>query len=188
MAADHRPIADVSVRVGWAEDAAQIAAVQVAAWRRQYAGVLPEEVLGALQTEPLAAAWHEALTRPRDARQRVLVAVERVAVCGYALTGPSEDPDADPVADGEIGELVVHPEHARAGHGSRLLHACIDTLRADRFTRGAFWLANADDVRRAFLVESGWAPDGAHRELDLRGDGEVRVRQVRLHTDLGPGA
>ena len=46
------------------------------------------------------------------------------------------------------------------------------------------WLASTDDVRRTFLTESGWAPDGAHRELDLHGDGSVLVRQVRLHTDL----
>ena len=44
-----------------------------------------------------------------------------------------------------------------------------------------------DDVRRTFLTEAGWAPDGAHRELDLHGNGTVRVKQVRLHTDLGTG-
>ena len=41
-----------------------------------------------------------------------------------------------------------------------------------------------DDARRAFLTEAGFAPDGAHRELDLHGDGSVRVKQVRLHADL----
>jgi hypothetical protein len=35
------------------------------------------------------------------------------------------------------------------------------------------------------VADAGWAPDGAHRELDLRGDGAVRVKQVRLHTALG---
>jgi hypothetical protein len=43
-------------------------------------------------------------------------------------------------------------------------------------------------VLRQFLTDAGWAPDGAHRELDLRGDGEVLVKQVRLHTDLGDEA
>ena len=37
---------------------------------------------------------------------------------------------------------------------------------------------------RGFLDGAGWAPDGAHRELDLDGAGTVRVKQVRLHTDL----
>ena len=87
-------------------------------------------------------------------------------------------------ADGEVAELVVDPAHRGAGHGSRLLHACVDTLRADRFVRATTWLTTTDDARRRFLTEAGWAPDGAYRELDLRGDGTVQVKQVRLHTDL----
>jgi GNAT superfamily N-acetyltransferase len=177
--------ADVSVRVGWADDAAGIAAVQVSAWRRQYAALLPADVLAGLDEQQFAGAWHQAMTRPEDARNRVLVALERNVVRGFAVTGPSPDPDSDPIADAEISELVVDPDHTRAGHGSRLLHACVDTLRADRFSRATTWLPTSDDVRRQFLTDAGWAPDGAHRELDLHGDGSVLVKQVRLHTDLG---
>jgi hypothetical protein len=64
--------ADVSVRVGWADDAPGIAGVQVAAWRHEYAGLLPEEVLASFDADEFAAAWHRALTRPADARNRVL--------------------------------------------------------------------------------------------------------------------
>ena len=176
--------ADVSVRVGWADDAAGIAAVQVAAWRRQYAELLPADVLESFDIDQFAAAWHQALTRPPDARNRVLVALERNTVRGFAVTSPSPDPDSDPVADGELSELVVDPEHTRAGHGSRLVHAAVDTLRADKFVRATAWLPSTDDVTRAFLTDAGWGPDGAHRELDLHGDGSVLVKQVRLHTDL----
>jgi len=180
-----RPAADVSVRVGWADDALGIAAVQVRAWRAQYAGVLPPAMLDALEPAELAAAWQASLNHPRDARNRVLVALERNTVRGFAVTGPASDPDADPIAEGEISELTVDPEHTGQGHGSRLVQACADTLRADRFRTALVWLNTDDDVRRAFLTAAGWAPDGAHRELDLHGDGSVRVKQVRLHTDLG---
>jgi GNAT superfamily N-acetyltransferase len=105
-------------------------------------------------------------------------------VRGFALTGPAADPDLDPVAVGEVSELIVDPEHTRRGHGSRLTQACADTLRADRFATAVTWLTSEDDVRRTFLTQAGWAADGAHRELDLHGDGSVRVKQVRLHTDL----
>ena len=179
-----KPTADVSVRVGWADDASGIAGVQVAAWREQYADLLPADVLAGLDADQFAGAWHQSLVRPADARNRVLVALERNTVRGFAVTGPSVDPDSDPVADGEVGELVVDPRHTRQGHGSRLLHACVDTLRADRFTRATTWLPTTDDVLRRFLTEAGWEADGAHRELDLHGDGSVLVKQVRLHTDL----
>jgi GNAT superfamily N-acetyltransferase len=184
MASVSAPTADVSVRVGWADDAPAIAAVQVASWHAEYDGLLPNDVLASLDVETFAAAWRDALTRPADARNRVLVALDRNQVRGFAVTGPSPDPDSDSVSDGEIGELLVDPDHTRAGHGSRLLHACVDTLRADRFTRATIWLRSTDDIRRGFLTAAGWAPDGASRELDLHGDDAVRVKQVRLHTDL----
>ncbi len=178
------PTADVSVRVGWADDAAGIAGVQVRAWKQEYAGLLPDDVLAAMDPDDFASAWHASLARPKDARNRVLVALERNTVRGFAVTGPASDPDTDPIADGEIVELTVDPEHTRHGHGSRLVQACAETLKADRFTRALVWLASTDDVRRSFLTEAGFSPDGAHRELDLHGDGSVRVKQVRLHADL----
>lgn len=180
----HGPTADVSVRVAWGDDAAAIAGVQVRAWKQEYAGLLPQEILDDLQPDDFAEAWHASLARPQDARNRVLVALERNTVRGFAVTGPAGDPDADPVAEGEVLELTVDPEHTREGHGSRLAQASAETLRADRFVRALTWLNSTDDARRAFLTEAGWATDGAHRELDLHGDGSVRVKQVRLHTDL----
>ena len=182
------PTADVSVRTAWSADAEAIAAVQVSAWRDSYAELLPAEVLAELDAEPIAARWAASLDKPGDARNRVLVALERASVRGFAVTGPSADPDADPVSDGEIAELVVEPGRRRTGHGSRLLQACADTLRADRFRRATTWLASTDDDGRSFLTRAGWAPDGAYRELDLHGDAQVLVKQVRLHTDLGDEA
>lgn len=179
-----QPTADVSVRVGWGDDAAGIAGVQVRAWRREYVDLLPPDLLAALDPEEIAAVWHSSLTRPSDARNRVLVALERNAVRGFAVTAPASDPDTDPVADGEIVELTVDPDATGQGHGSRLVQACAETLRADKFARAVVWVGSTDDARRAFLTEAGFAPDGAHRELDLHGDGAVRVKQVRLHADL----
>ena len=179
-----RPTADVSVRAAWPADADAIASVQVSAWREGYAEVLPREVLDALDAEAFATQWTEAIDRPADARNRVLVALDRATVVGVALTAAADDPDADPAADGQVAEFVVAPEHRRAGHGSRLLQACADTLQADRFTRATVWVNSGDDTLRGFLATAGWAPDGAHRELDLTGDGSTVVKQVRLHTDL----
>ncbi|MBA3990136.1 MAG: GNAT family N-acetyltransferase [Propionibacteriales bacterium] len=178
------PTADVSVRLAWPADAAAIAAVQVRAWRERYADVLPPDVLEALPEERFHEAWASSISRPREARQRVLVALQRVTVRGFAATAPSSDPDANPAVDAEVAEFVVDPGQRRAGHGSRLLHAVVDTMRSDKFTRASWWVgASADDLR-GFLVDQGWDADGAHRELDLHGDGSVVVKQVRLHTDL----
>lgn len=174
--------ADVSVRLAWPTDATAIAQIQIAAWRQDYAAVLPADVLLGLKVEQFATQWESSLTKPQDAKMRVLVALERATVRGFALVHPSHDPDADPVADSEIGEFVIDPLHRRAGHGSRLLQACVDTLVADSFTRGLWWVGATDDILRGFVTGTGWEADGAHRELES--DTGTTLKQVRLHTTL----
>lgn len=178
--------------MAWAEDATAIAAIQVRAWQRAYADVLPADLLSVLPADEFAAQWTESITRPRDARQRVLVALERATVRGFAATVPATDADASAATDAELTELVVDPSTPRAGHGSRLLHAAADTMRSDRFTRATVWLNVTDDALRSFFLGQGWGADGAHRTLDLHADGSVVVKQIRLHTDLSaspaPGA
>ncbi|GAB3197367.1 hypothetical protein GCM10027062_09040 [Nocardioides hungaricus] len=176
-------MSDVSVRIAWADDARAIAEVQLRTWPETYAGVVPPEALPA-DVEAAAAAWHASLAKPRDARNRVLVALERNTVVGFAITSPASDPDCDPVADAELAELTVDPDRRGLGHGSRLLQAAVDTMQADRFSRAVLWAIASDDALRGFLASAGWAPDQAHRELDLDGTGTTLVKQVRLHCSI----
>jgi GNAT superfamily N-acetyltransferase len=177
------PSADVSVRVAWADDAPAIADLQLRAWREMYAGVVPAEALPT-DVEAATAAWRDSFQAPKDARNRVLVALERNRVVGFAITTPASDPDCDPVSDAELMELTVDPAERGKGHGSRLLQAAVETMQADRFGRAVLWSVASDDALRGFLTGAGWAPDTAHRELDLDGEGATLVKQVRLHTAL----
>src|SRR5882757_4766909 len=179
------PVAESSVRLALPAEANAIGEIQVAAWRASYAGLLPAEVLADLDPAQFAAQWRAALLSPGEARNRVMVALAGRTLVGFAAITPSDDPDADPQRDALIAELAVQPDATRAGHGSRLLNAVVDTIRADGFTRVTVWVNSTDDVLRAFYTEAGWAPDSAHRELDLYGDESVRIKQIRLHTDPG---
>jgi len=180
------PTADVSVRVAWADDAPAIARVQLRAWPSLYGDLVPAEAIpsGPEAEEGATAAWAASLQKPGDARNRVLVALERNRVCGFAITGPAGDPDCDPVGDAELRELTIDPGERGHGHGSRLLQAAADTMVADRFTRAVTWAPATDDALRSFLTDAGWAADGAHRELQVDESGDVRLKQVRLHTSL----
>jgi GNAT superfamily N-acetyltransferase len=171
------PGPDHSVRLAWSSDAEQIVAIALREWQRHYDSTaeLPEPAA-------LINQWHRIIEAPPDARIRVLVALDRTAVRGAALIHPCHDSDADQVADAEIGEFLVASEHARLGHGSRLLQACVDTARADRFTRLVWWLHSTDDATRAFATSAGWGPDGAFREL--ADDEGHTIKQVRLHTSI----
>jgi ribosomal protein S18 acetylase RimI-like enzyme len=135
-----------------------------------------------VSVDEMAEIWHRAITHPPRAQYRVLVAVENQRLVGFATTVPSDDPDADPT-DGRIDEFAIDVVAQHRGHGSRLLHACIDTLRADGFTHAAWWVTSTDDTLRRFLSDAGWEADGASREIGTDDD-SLRIKQVRLHTDI----
>lgn len=170
------------VRLAFADEAANIAQLQMQAWSSTGIG---SHALAHVTPDDITHAWALSIARPPLATYRVLVAVTpdgspRGRVVGFAAIGPSCDEDAEPT-DADVAEFIVDRD-ADDVHSDQLMNAVADTLRADGFTRATWWLATTDDEKRAFLTASGWAPDGAHRTL---GDdsGEV-VRQVRLHTDL----
>ena len=173
------PGPDVSARLAWPDDAPAIAQIQADVWEQAFPDLTD---LQTVNRESIAERWESLISRPPEAKLRVLVGVDRASVRGYALVHPSFDPDSDQGKDGEIGELNVDPAHRGAGHGSRLLQAAADTLRADRFTRIVWWIDSTDDARRQFAESAGWSPDGAHRELEA--ESGARVKQVRLHTSL----
>jgi GNAT superfamily N-acetyltransferase len=179
------PVAD-SVRIAWPAEAAAIAELQRRVWSSELATEVAEAVLAEVSTAAMTAAWEGAISRPPQARYRVLVAVADARVAGFATTLPSQDPDADAMTDGEVGEFAIDPPARHRGHGSRLLNACADTLRADGFRRARWWVGEADEALRGFLAVAGWVPDGSTREIGSE-DERVRLTQVRLHTDLSAG-
>ena len=177
-------MADTSVRPAAPGDAPVIAAVQGAAWSQVYAGLLPPDMLAGVGSEDAVATWRQAIDAPPSHRHRVLVALAGDEVVGFAAMAPSSDPDLVAAEDVEVHALCVAPERTRAGHGSRLVNATADVMRGLAVAYLHVWVADGEDGLRHFLEGAGWADDGARRRLDLRGDGEVVVDQVRLRTSL----
>jgi GNAT superfamily N-acetyltransferase len=182
-AASGEPIA-ASVRLAWPAEASSIAELQRRSWATQWPADLAESMLSSVSLAEMVESWHTAIERPPEARFRVLVATDGKRVVGFATTMPSQDEDADRSNDGAIEAFVVDPPAQHQGHGSRLLNACADTLRADGFVRATCWVNARDSRLQGFLTAAGWAADGATREIGSE-DESVRLKQVRLHTDLG---
>jgi GNAT superfamily N-acetyltransferase len=175
------------VRPARAADAGSLARVQVASWRRGFAGIVPDALLAELTSDEAMSVWRdrwaEAITNPPTSRHHVLAAVEdgpSREVVGFVSAGPATDTDRWPGTDGEVYELRVEPERTARGHGGRLLHAAADTLAADGFHTLYAWALEADTALRGFLESSGWAADGARGELDVG----VSVPVLRLHTTI----
>ena len=175
------------VRPARAGDAGALARIQVASWRRGFAGIVPDPLLDQLTSDEAESVWRdrwrEAITKPPTSRHRVLAAVTAAPereVAGFASAGPATDADRWPGTDGEVYELRIAPERVGYGHGSRLLQALADTLTEDGFHTISLWALEADTALRGFLEEAGWAPDGARGELDVG----ASVPVVRLHTAI----
>lgn len=177
------PVIADSVRLALPGEAAAIAAVQRRSWSQTLPSDLATAVLESVDLAAMTDSWEAAILRPPLAQFRVLVAVGEAHVVGFAALGPSDDPDAEPDADALVAEFVIDPVAQRRGHGSRLLNAVVDTLRADGFSRATWWVRASDDVLRRFLTGAGWAADGAHTEVALA-EGGPRVKLVRLHTAI----
>ncbi|HEX6760415.1 MAG TPA: GNAT family N-acetyltransferase [Propionibacteriaceae bacterium] len=180
--ASGEPIAD-SVRLAWPAEAASIAKLQRRFWATQWSAELAELMLASVSLTEMTDSWLSAIERPPQAAFRVLVATDGTRAVGFATTMPSQDDDADPSTDGAIDQFVVDPAAQHRGHGSRLLNACADTLRADGFARACCWVNADDDALRRFLTAAGWAADGATREIGSE-DESIRLKQLRLHTNL----
>ncbi|OYN93541.1 GNAT family N-acetyltransferase [Enemella evansiae] len=180
-----------SVRLALPREAPELAALQRRVWAAEL-GERADAVLGQLDLDTMTEAWQLSITRPPLASYRVLVAVaandgqEPDRVVGMATTMPSDDPDATQGVDGLVGEFLIDPLARGRGHGSRLLNACVDTLRADGFGLATWWVNSTDDDLRGFLTGAGWAADGSHREIGTE-DESVRIKQVRLHSDISGG-
>ncbi|SOC52522.1 GNAT family N-acetyltransferase [Ornithinimicrobium cerasi] len=183
------PLADAAVRTGRPSDAPAVGLVQAFVWQDAYADLLAREVLDQLTGPAFGRAWRRSLESPPTPRHRLLVATAGPQVVGYVSVGPAEEePGLEEGVTGMIYDGGVHPQGRRGGHGSRLLNAAIDTLRAG--TRGGVELANvvtwvlADaEGTRAFLQSAGFEPDGAWRDRVVDQDGRT-AREVRLVAGL----
>ncbi len=172
------------VRLAMPQEAVAIATIQLDQWAND---PLTAPFLDETALADITSAWETAILRPPMAHYRVLVAIrpdqiDLGQVVGFCSVGPSSDPDAAE-RDGQILEFMVSAAHRGQGHGSRLINAAADTLRADGYLMATWWLRSTDDDLRSWAEEFGWALDGAWRELTDDSE-RVKVKQTRLHTSL----
>jgi GNAT superfamily N-acetyltransferase len=183
--------ADVSVRPAAPADAVEVARVQGTTWRAAFRGVLPDAVLDGWDAAAAEAAWAAAVTAPPTPAHGVLVALDGGRVVGFAAYGPPEvGPDDRPDPAGpttELSVLLVEPRWGRRGHGSRLLAAAVDHLRADGISRVVAWVPEADRASGRFYESAGWERDGTVRTLEADA-GTVREARWQVALYAVPGA
>ena len=183
MSYETAPSLPDSCRLALPAEAETIAAIQRRSWQQLFPPDVATQILSHVDLATMTQSWESAIMRPPLATMRVLVAVANNRPVGFAVMGPSDDDDANQAADGLVVEFIIDPPAQRQGHGSRLLNAVADTLRADGFTRGTWWVRSTDDPLRRFAESAGWGPDGAYRTVSTE-DEAASVKMLRYHTAL----
>lgn len=169
------------MRPARADDVPEIVRIQLDTWRTAYARLLPPAVLAGVSAAQADVRWAAAVTAPPSPQHRVLVAVEGQSVVGFAAFGPSEDAERAGPPSATIHALLVEPRWGRRGHGSRLLAATVDHLRADGMRHAVVWVVEGDAASASFYRSAGWEPDGYVRTL---ADDGPAVREERFHVSL----
>ena len=140
------------VRAATAADAARLADIFVAAWRHGYRGVVPDDVIDALDPAEYAAAFAERIARPGS---HTAVAVDEV---GHPIGFAGYEPDTEHPGDGYLASLYVHPAAQRRRRGPAVAASC---HRRDAGRRCPAVGIRAERAARALYEAAGFRADGA---------------------------
>ena len=167
------------IREATVHDATKIAEIHVRAWQAVYRGQLSDEYLDGLRVQDRLEMHRRSLEQPAH-DWRTWVAEKDGAVVGFAVTGPSEDADADE-RTGEIYAIYLEPERIGRGIGRELFAHAVDDLRERGYTAATLWVLESNTTARRFYDRAGWSSDGA--TTSERVDCEMRPT-VRYRTAL----
>jgi ribosomal protein S18 acetylase RimI-like enzyme len=134
-----------------------MAEVFVAAWRRAYPGVVPDDVLDQLDQDETATWLAELIADQQQGRTDVAIRADRIV--GFIRYG--RDPDQD--AQGYVFGLYVHPEAAGHGVGRELLQHAELRLAQVGCTAVSLHVFEANERARRLYERSGYVPDGTSR-------------------------
>ena len=142
---------EVTIRAAQPQEAPEIAAVHVAAWRSTYGGLLEPEYVESVSLSRRAAQWERALSdaSPQD----VFVAQRGARIVGFASCGPTAHRLTG--YDAELYTLYLLAEEQRAGLGSRLLAAAAKRLLERDHRAMLVWVLQQNANAIAFYARYG---------------------------------
>ena len=160
-------------------DAWAIAEIHVRSWQAAYRGQLTDDYLDGLRVEDRIDQHRQSLEAPM-ADWRTWVAEEDGRIVGFAVTGPSQDADADPKT-GELYAIYLEPDRVGTGLGRTLFAYAVEDLRSRGFRTATLWVLETNEQARRFYAVAGWRPDGI--VTTERVDCEMRPT-IRYRADL----
>jgi len=158
-----------NIRTANLDDAVGIARVHIACWRETYFGILPGEMLTALDIDARANMWASALSDPANC---VSVLESAGEIVGFGACGEQRTPALRTAGyDSEIGAINLLPIAQGVGAGRKLMSHMAVWL-AERGMKGvSLWVLAGNQNARRFYERLG---------AEICGEREERLPQARL--------
>jgi len=169
----------VTIREARPQDAEAIAGIHVRAWQTTYRGQLSDVYLDGLRVEERLDMHRGALDGP-PADYRMWVAEDSGRPVGFAVTGKSQDADAEG-RTAELYAIYLEPDRMGSGVGRVLFQYAVDDLRERGFRSATLWVLATNERARRFYEIAGWTTDGT--VTSERIDCEMRPT-MRYRVDL----
>lgn len=140
------------------DDAAALAALHVATWRKAYAQMAPAKALQLLDETRRLPYWQQALT-DQNATNGTLVARSARQIDGLVRFAPATNPALGAAI--EVKHLYVRDSAQGQGLGKRLLMAAFDQLREAGQQDIALAVVRENQAARAFYRRMAGFEDGS---------------------------
>lgn len=164
---------EVSIRPARAEDADDIARVDIASWRGAYSEIIPRAYLSSLDEEERTAVWRDAVAAEDT---RLLVAEAGGNAVGFTSVGPSRDEDAEE-GDLEIYAIYLHPRAWGSGVARDLMREVLADVPDGASVM--LWILQENQRAQHFYRRHGFTPDGTERIDEIGGKPMKQVRYRR---------
>jgi GNAT superfamily N-acetyltransferase len=157
----------LAIRPQTLDDIPAVAALHVRAWQAGYAGMIPAEVLNALDPAVLAdrrRQWHG------HAEFQTLLALDGPEIIGFTTFGPyrlqQNRTEVDPTV-GEVNAIYLEPARIGTGVGRTLMAAALAELARRGFREVRLWVLEKNHRSRRFYEKAGFAKDGEQATFDV---------------------
>ena len=167
-----------TIRRATADDAEAIADVHARSWQAAYVDLLPASTIA-----EMVAGSARRVVRLRGQLEgpspvRIWVADQGGTIVGFALIGPTTEPDV-PEDAGEVFAIYLAAEAWDQGIGRALMARAVEDLEEAGFARAILWVLTSNDRARRFYEAAGWRPDGATKVEERVGGSMPEVRYSR---------
>lgn len=159
---------EITIRPARVEEANSLAELHYAAWKVGYQGIMPDEVMQALDLQEFYPRWHYRLS-PAGAGHHILVAEQGSKVVGFATYGLSREAMQIPSTYMEIYTLYVHPDFWGQGVGGQLMKSVFQQMVQEEIKGCFLWVLKSNARARLFYEHLGMQLHPQERWISTHG-------------------